>query len=310
MRHPVRGVEWQVGALSVRINRGDLVVVCGAPRTLSTLLVLLKARLKGARSIWWGQYWTAGASPRRQRMTMRLVHLADAILFYTDAEVARFHAEGWRHRGPVGSLNNGLDLTDVVRTRQPYQASARGRSLLFIGRLTAKADLGLAIHALARPELSDVTLHVIGDGDQRVQLRAQAEALNVADRIVWHGGTTDERRIGEVANRCAAFIYPGQVGLSLIHAMGYGLPCLVHGDSAQQMPEIAAFEDGKTGRMFERGSVESLAQAAVALLETPAEREAMAARCIQIVEDAYTTARMAERFLAFADRLMKAEPVE
>ena len=51
IRNPLRGVEWQVGALSVEIRRGDLLVVCGAPRNLSTLLVLLKARIWGARSI-------------------------------------------------------------------------------------------------------------------------------------------------------------------------------------------------------------------------------------------------------------------
>ena len=32
---------------------------------------------------------------------------------------------------------------------------------------------------------------------------------------------------------------PGAVGLSLIHAMAYGLPCLVHSNRLQHMPEIA-----------------------------------------------------------------------
>ena len=35
------------------------------------------------------------------------------------------------------------------------------------------------------------------------------------------------------------FVYPGEVGLSLIHAMAYGLPCLVHSDRLKHMPEIS-----------------------------------------------------------------------
>lgn len=303
MRKPMRGVEWQVGALSVKIQRGDLVIVCGAPRTLSTLLVLLIARLKGARSVWWGQYWTAGAHPMRQRLTMRLVHLADGILFYTQEEVSRFRADGWQHRGPVAGLNNGINLVGVRALRQAYDPAQRGRNLLFIGRLTEKARLELMIEAMARPSLSDVYLHIIGGGAQEAKLRAQAQATGVASRITWHAGTTDENRIAEVANRCAVFIYPGQVGLSLIHAMGYGLPCVVHGDRLKQMPEIAAFDEGNTGHSFDEGSAVSLAQSVSDILAAPSDRADMSLRCTEITRTDYSTERMAQRFIDFVQSM-------
>ena len=100
MCSPFQGIEWQVGAFSIPVRKGDLVVVCGAPRNVSTLLVLAKARLKGARTIWWGQYWCATTETHRHRLRMKLSRLADALLFYTDAEVARFQADGWTHPGP------------------------------------------------------------------------------------------------------------------------------------------------------------------------------------------------------------------
>lgn len=303
IRSPIRGLEWQVGALSVPITRGDTVVVSGAPRTLSTLLLLARARMIGAHTIWWGQYWSATTQPHRLYLRMKLSRLADALLFYTDAEVARYHADGWVHPGPVGALNNGIDLTEVRRLRRPYNPSVRGQNLLFVGRLTAKAQLDLAINALAEPTLNSTYLHVIGEGAEEHVLRAQAAVLGVANRIIWYGGTTNEALIAEVANRCAAFVYPGQVGLSLIHAMGYGLPCIVHDQPTRHMPEIAAFENGATGLTFVEGDVAALARSVRQLLDAKEAAVEMSAGCRAVTEADYTTETMTARFLSFANRL-------
>lgn len=304
MRPLMRGVDWQVGAISIPMNKGDLVVVTGAPRTLSTLLVLLKARLVGARSIWWGQYWSATSHPRRLRVRMFLARLADSLLFYTDDEVARFMAAGWRHGGPVAALNNGIALDDIRRLRKPYTRGSRAQNVLFIGRLTEKAKLHLMIAAMTHPPLAELQLHVIGDGDDLLPaLQAQAEAAGVADRITWHGGKTDEASIAEVANGCAAFVYPGEVGLSLIHAMGYGLPCVVHSERLHHMPEISAFEEGRSGRMFEEGSEKSLAVTLSELLADPELRVRMSDRCKEITDHDYSTEEMAQRFIEFASRV-------
>lgn len=303
MRHPFPGVEWQVGALGVPVRRGDIVVVCGAPRNISTLLLLAKARMKGARTIWWGHYWSASSEAHRHRLRMKLSRLADALIFYTDAEVARFHADGWTHPGPVGALNNGIDLTEVSTLRRRYDPAERGKNLLFIGRLTPKAQIDLLIAAMAEPTSDDVSLHVIGDGPQEADLRAMAAARGVADRITWYGGTTDERRIAEVANRCAAFVYPGQVGLSLVHAMGYGLPCIVHNMPIRHMPEIAAFEDGVTGTSFCEGDAKSLSVKAADLLKNPAGRLAMSYRSIEVAQSQFNTTSMAERFITFVAQM-------
>jgi glycosyltransferase involved in cell wall biosynthesis len=294
-------VEWQVGALFVPFKRGDTVVVCGAPRNLSTLMLLARARITGARTVWWGQYWSATTEPHRLRLRMKLSRMADALLFYTDAEVDRFHADGWMHPGPVGALNNGIDITKIRHLRQTYDPVERGNHLLFIGRLTEKAKLNLLISALAEPGLSDCHLHVIGEGSQGHALRAQAVSMGVANRITWHGGTSDEEYIAKVANHCVAFVYPGQVGLSLIHAMAYGLPSVIHGEKLRHMPEIAAFVEGKTGDYFEPGSHTALARAIEELLLKRECLHDMAKICTAIVDQNYNTEVMARRFMAFVD---------
>ena len=50
------GVDWQKGAVGIPLERGDILVVSGAPRCLSNLVLLVRARMKGVTTIWWGHY--------------------------------------------------------------------------------------------------------------------------------------------------------------------------------------------------------------------------------------------------------------
>lgn len=294
---PLPGLEWQRGAVSVPITDGDVVVVCGNPRNISTLGLLLKVRLKGARAIWWGHFWSATSRPWRASIRFMLMRLADAILFYTDREVAEYRAQlSGRSGKPAFALNNGLETSGIENLRLPYVAAQRTRDLLLIGRLTPKAELGLLLAALARPECADVRLDVIGDGSELEELQQRAALLGLARRIHWHRGITDESRIAEIANRCKAFVYPGSVGLSLIHGFAYGLPAILHDRRREHMPEIAAHQTGRNGVSFRRGDATSLAAEIAALLANHDELERMSAAAISTVSESFNVRDMADRF--------------
>ena len=230
------------------------------------------------------------------------MRMVDGVAFYTDAEVAAYRARfGARDTRPIGALNNGIAVEPVRALRQPYAAADRPRAVLFVGRLTEKADLRLLLEALHDPRLRNVRLEVIGDGPDRAALEARAAELGVD--AVWHGGLTDEARIARVANRCRLFCYPGQVGLSLIHAMAYGLPAIVHGDRLRHMPEIAAFTEGETGRSFPVGDPAGLASTLAGLIDDLPALVAASAEAARRADTTYNTAAMAERMTNLLRRL-------
>jgi glycosyltransferase involved in cell wall biosynthesis len=301
------GVHWQRGALGIPIHSRDIVVVSGGPRCLSNLAVLLKARLRGAKTVWWGHYWSSTSRPWRLSLRLFLMRQSDVLLFYTDKEVHEYRLHALRRSQPAYALNNGIALDDIQLYRLPYRALDRRRSLLFIGRLTKKTELALLLRALADPILEDVYLEVIGTGDCEAVLKTEAKALGLQLRIRWHGATTDEMRIAEVANRCALFVYPGSVGLSLIHAMAYGLPAILHNDRYRHMPEIAAFETGVTGLSFVCGDSADLATKISEALNDHGQLECWAKAAQERVDRFYNTAAMAERFLEMLRTIQRTE---
>jgi len=262
------------------------------------MLLLLKARLVGAKTIWWGQYWSGTSRTHRFILRLLLMRLAHAILFYTDMEVEEYRSRYGKHdRRPISALNNGIDVQPIIKLRTPYRAALRDQSILFLGRLTEKAEFHLLLEALTDARLQNVRLHVIGDGPQRNKFESVAGDLEIHDRVIWHGGMTREADIADVANQCRVFVYPGGIGLSLIHAMAYGLPSIVHSDRWRHMPEIAAFQDGRTGRAFQRGSTDSLASVLNDLLRDPPTLEAMSSDAIRQTETRFNTAVMRRRFV-------------
>ncbi len=291
------GVEWQSGALSIPIRRGDILVVWGSARALTNIALLIKCRLKGAKTVWWGHYWSSTSKKWTANIRLGIMRLSEYLLFYTDLEVAEYLASRRDGREPnVFALNNGIDTTNIVHLRAAYKAETRLRRVLFIGRLSKKADLSTLIRSLSLPECSDIELDIIGEGVEETRMRALAQELGLGQRITWHGGLTDEARIAPIANQCQAFVYPGPVGLSLIHGLSYGLPAIVHNDRWSNGPEIAAHDEGTNGLTFTRGDAASLADCMASLLSNPERLNAMSRAAVETTRENFNTEKMAERF--------------
>lgn len=304
MRRLFPGLDWQPGVLSTPLMQGDIVVVSGAPRNISNMLMLAWARRKGARTIWWGHYWSSTSKSHRFLLRLLLMRLADAILFYTDREVEEYRAaRGKRDRRIVTALNNGINVEPIAALRQPYHANARENAILFIGRLTKKPELPVLLKALSDQRLHNVRLEVVGDGPEKRALETLAKELGVDERIAWHGGSTDEKMIAGIANKCRLFVYPGGVGLSLLHAMAYGLPAVVHDDRYNHMPEIAAFYSANNGLSFAYGDAGSLADAIMAALQVTATDTSWSEAAIRVTENTFNTKQMSDRFCALIEKL-------
>lgn len=304
------GAEWQEGALSLPIEKGDVVVVCGAPRTISTLAVIVKARLAGAKVIWWGHFWSSTSKPWRFKLRMQMLKACHGVLFYTEAEVDEYRAMMKKlgagdGSGPVMSgLNNGVDTTQIKTVRADYIAGERERSILFLGRRTTKAGLPLLLEALAAiPAATRPKLEVIGSGGDLESLRARTMELGLEGFVTWHGSIPDEADVAVIANRCRMFVYAGEVGLSLLHGMSFGLPAIVHSDRWRHMPEIAAFVDGVTGRSFAYGDAEGLAGAITDLMDDTDTLNAYSKAARERVEDTFNTKDMARRFVEMVRRI-------
>jgi glycosyltransferase involved in cell wall biosynthesis len=129
-------------------------------------------------------------------------------------------------------------------------------------------------------------------------LRALASALGVDAQLRWLGAIYEEAELAPWFLTASALVYPGSIGLSLLHAFGYGLPVITHDRLRQQNPEIAALIPGVNGLLHARGDAQGLAACADALLAGRALRALMSAAALHTVSETYGMPGMVRRFHA------------
>ena len=178
--------------------------------------------------------------------------------------------------------------------------------VLSVARLVEKKGLEYALAAFAKARVGfDVEYRIVGDGPLGQTLADLAQALGVADRVVFLGQRSNEDVRREMA---AADIFVltsvtaangDQEGLpvSLIEAQAMGLPVISSRHAG--IPELVVH--GETGFLAQERDVDEIAGYMRALLKNPVIREAFSAKAREHVLDEFDLAKLND---ALADRLI------
>ncbi|WP_417504467.1 glycosyltransferase [Microbacterium sp.] len=165
----------------------------------------------------------------------------------------------------------GIDRTQYT----PVIAPRDENRIVFVGRLTAEKQVEVILKAMTKldPAL-ETTFDIVGGGDQRKQLEHLAAQLGLADRVTFHGRTSDEE-LRALLSRASLFVIASIAELQSIatmEAMASALP-IVAAD-AVALPHLV--HDGENGYLFEPGNVDELAARLTDVLTAePAEYERM-----------------------------------
>jgi glycosyltransferase involved in cell wall biosynthesis len=98
--------------------------------------------------------------------------------------------QGLYGRRAAGSvlIRNGAATVNADTALRPATYAAGKANLLILGRLDKIKNIGLAIRALASPELRHSTLlHIVGEGPERSDLESLAAQLGLAEAVLFHG---------------------------------------------------------------------------------------------------------------------------
>ncbi len=201
----------------------------------------------------------------------------------------------------------GLD-TKEVGARYGLEA---GRWLLSVARLTRHKGIDTALQALARlsGDYPDLRYAVVGEGDCRESLEAEARDLGVADRVKFLAGVPDGD-LPALYNRAEIYLGVSRLlerqvegfGISLCEASACGLP-VVAGRSGG-IPE--AVRDEETGILVDAESAEAVAGALRRLLDDRSLRVRMGAAGRRLVETRFNWDRVTAELVAIGREFARA----
>lgn len=307
--------EWSGAQLKYAdASRADVLVMVWNTRWLSLPLALRKARRNGVRTVVWGHGYSKNEAPWRATLRRRVANMADAVLFYSQSVADRYVAEGFP-ADKVFVAPNSLDQAPIRAAKRAWEAdharlaafraehemTKETENLLFVSRLDPANGLDLALRAVAElaPTRPHLRLNLIGKGEEeQARLEALAAELNVAGRVHFLGAIYSENALAPWFLTADLFVYPQNVGLSLLHAFGYGVPVVTSDDLASQNPEVEALADGENGAFYAHGRPETLAETLARLLD---DRPGLAGRSVAAAattRDGYNIPTMVAGFRA------------
>jgi glycosyltransferase involved in cell wall biosynthesis len=297
-----RRIIWNSsGWNNARAGATDVLILNWNLNHLNLVPTLLRARANGVGTILWGHGYSKSEAGWRRLGRHGAARLATALLFYNHSTARQFIDQGWPKERIYVALN-ALDQRPVQAARRAWLAHPErlaafrreqgiedGPLLLYVSRIKPenRVDLLIRATALLRRRHPKLRTAIVGTGSELDKLKALAASEGVGDAVLFLGAIYDEAALAPWFLSADAFCYPANIGLSLLHAFGYGLPVITTDRNDLQNPEIEALEPGRNGLTYPHGDVQALAGALERLV---VDRELRA----RLAAEAHVTA--AERF--------------
>ena len=220
------------------------------------------------------------------------------------------HFNAWqirsRYRCWPRVIYNGVDTDkfapggSTAGLRERLAISTDTVLFVYAGRLVGLKGVGVALRALAEPELRGmaVKLLVVGDGPQRPELKQLAQRLVVADRVIFHDPVAHDALPGIYA-AVDAGVFPSisdeAFGIAIAEAMSCAKPVIA--SHIGGIPEVVGNES-TCGLLVPPGDPRALAAAMMTVATGVRLRAQMGQAARTRIVDSFTWSDSAKRLTA------------
>ena len=296
---------WQCDLyLLPNMMRGDVLIINGNIKILSNYSLIYEAKKRKVAVIWWGHGWSSTTSNMSFFLRKHIIKMfADTILLYTEKEKELFldnsfdsnrvfYMNNTVYTEDINIIKNNITQQDIAKIKVEYKIKNQN-VLLFVGRLrdNPSTNLLLALKSL-KYLTSKCVLVIVGDGVEKDALIKMSKELNVEDKVLFLGSIYDEIKLAPWFIMSDCFVYPGAIGLSLLHAFSYSLPVVTHNKLTEHGPEIAALKNKVNGLMFKRGNEIDLAKSIEIVLKN---KYYYSKGALKTIENEYSYSNMISR---------------
>jgi glycosyltransferase involved in cell wall biosynthesis len=260
-------------------NPPDLLVLCAlVPKLLGVPVILdihdLTPELFAARRGERGDGWLVRAVTRQERLACRL---ADHVITVTEVWRERLIERGV----PAERISVTMNVADTrYFERAPARAPDDSFRIVYHGTLTDRYGVDVLIDAVASllPELPDLQLQVLGDGDARDALLRRAEDLGLDGHVRFSPGMMDVEDVVREIQRADVGVVPNRRGrftdellpTKLLEYVAVGVPVV-----ASRTPGLETYLDDGMVEYFMAGDPADLAASLRRLHEDAERRSAL-----------------------------------
>jgi N-acetyl-alpha-D-glucosaminyl L-malate synthase BshA len=190
---------------------------------------------------------------------------------------------------------------ELVAAMRPRFAEPKERLLIHLSNFRPVKRIQDVVEVFARVARAvPARLMLVGDGPDRSIAEYLAREYNIQDRIHFVG---KQDNVNELLPLADLMLMPSEMesfGLAALEAMACSVPTI--GTRVGGVPEL--IEDGHNGLLFEVGDVDSMASAAIDLLQDDARLRAMALAGRKTAQDHFCASRVIPLYEDYYERVV------
>ena len=274
----------------------DGAIVHASPYWISIIIASITFRIRGIKVYNWGHGLLTDFKSLKNKLYVTFFKLCfDGVILYGNVAKKNLISFGFKEQN-IKVIYNSLNHKEQIKFRGTISEESRKElraklfqypgnfQLVFIGRLTSQKKLHHLINVINDliNENVGINLLFVGDGNERFNLEKIVHDLGIKKYVHFFGASFDENANYELINSSDCCVAPGEVGLTAIHSLTYGVPVISHSNPNFQMPEFESISPGFNGNLFEKDNNSDLKQK---IIETIAMKKAKGA--IKTREDCY-----------------------
>jgi L-malate glycosyltransferase len=291
------------------VRRPDLI---HSHKYKTTFYALLARRHTPCRLVATYHNWLTDTWPLRfyAALDKRLARYCEAVIGVSESvtQELRSHVPA----GKVRHIGNGIN-TEAYRPPMSRDDAKRilglsGMTLVgFVGRLSADKGISFLLRALANlPTSSAQPVHavIVGDGEYRSALEAEARTLGLSEQVHFLGNRRDTPLLYAAFD---IFVLPSLregFPMVLLEAMASGLPVI-----ATRVGDVDRIvEHEVSGLVIEPADSAALQRALQTLILMPERAKHMGAASRERVERNFTSAKMAHEYFSMYEQVLRIAP--
>ena len=218
----------------------DVVVTIFDLHCLASIEATIACKLCSIPVVLWGH----GMGQAKMSIPLRVfwTKIASALVLYDYGRMQPF-------------LENGIPRIKIFECPNTVHISNYGFSpetkktrFLFIGRTMSRKNIAQLIRGfsnLDKHKVKNITLDIVGEGDELKNLKALANSSPNSGKIIFHGKVTDDEVLKELFHSSLAYVCPGLMGLAILHSFAYGVPVITT-NYYHHSPEIHNLNDNNS----------------------------------------------------------------
>jgi len=276
---------------------------------MHTLVLFFIYRIVLRRKFYWWSQGTKGNQGKIGWFLRKMVYrLSSGVMLYSKAGYNNLLKMKIK-ASKLQVLNNCLNNEDYGYLNYDIQNNKSNDELriLFSGRISNKVDLEVLIRAIGYLKTKynqKISCYILGKGDVNYYSNI-AKANEVEDLINFLGAKYSKEAHSYFLDS-DLFVYPGGIGLSIAHALSFGLPVITTDNFKLHNPEIELLKKDFNGDFYRDGNFEDLANIIIKwgrLVEK--NQNSFAENCIKTITDyEYLPEKVGDRVLAFLEKDM------